>query len=74
MDAREVETWADRGTERVWRDLHPYEQPPLSERAIWSALRAAYAQGYQDALTEPSPTIRVAMERAAILDVLLPVQ
>lgn len=74
MDAPECEAWADHQTQHIWRDMRTDSGKPLTAEEVACAMRAAYAQGYMDALSEAEPvTIREAMSRSAILDTLVPV-
>ena len=74
MDAPSVEAWADHATQTIWRELRTDVPQPMTQAEVASAIRAAYARGYCDALSEPDPlTIREAMERDLILSTLLPV-
>lgn len=74
LDAQTAEAWADFATQTIWRELRTDEPPPPDLSEIASAIRAAYARGYVDALADAEPlTIREAMERDLILSTLLPV-
>jgi hypothetical protein len=74
VDALSVEAWADHATQSIWRELRTDVPQPMTQAEVASAIRAAYARGYCDALADEEPlTIREAMERELILSTLLPV-
>lgn len=76
MSPDEAKASADRGLGELHGQLLDRVaagELPLPRDKALDFIRAAYGKGYTDALSESAPIIREALDREAILSVLVPV-
>lgn len=74
VDANKVQEWADDDLGPIYAVLQKDPELEVTLVELANGIRAAYAAGYQLALTEADPlTIRDAMMRAAVLHLLIPI-